>query len=55
MRTIAEHAMGNHRVAVSAAAELLAAAEAAEHDTLDEAFYLEVFGTPGARRAKRGR
>jgi len=55
VRTIAEHAMGNHRVAVSTAAELLAAAEAAERETLDEAFYLEVFGARGARRAKRGR
>ena len=40
---------------MSAAAELLAAAEAAEHETLDEAFYLEVFGARGARRTKRGR
>jgi len=55
VRMIAEHAMGNHRVAVSAAAELLAAAEASGHERLDEAFYLEVFGARGARRAKRGR
>ena len=50
---IAEHAMGNHRVAISTAAELMAAAEQHERDTLDEAFYLEVFGARGARRSKR--
>lgn len=53
-RLLAEHAMGNHRVAVSAAAELLAAAQSQERDVLDEAFYLELFGARGARRAKRG-
>lgn len=50
---IAEHAMGNHRVAVSSAAELMAAAEQHDRDTLDEALYLEVFGGRGASRAKR--
>ena len=54
VRTIAEHAMGNHRVAVGTAAELLAAAERSEQDVLDEGFYLEVFGARGARRARRG-
>ena len=54
VRTIAEHAMGNHRVAVGTAAELLAAAEHSEQDVLDEGFYLEVFGARGARRARRG-
>jgi len=54
VRLIAEHAMGNHRVAVSTAGELLAAADQQERDTLDEAFYLEVFGARGARRSKRG-
>jgi len=52
VRLIAEHAMGNHRVAVSTAAELMASADACEHERLDEAFYLEVFGARGARRAK---
>ena len=52
-RLLAEHAMGNHRIAVSAAAELLAAADSRQHDTLDEAFYLEVFGARGASRSKR--
>jgi len=50
---IAEHAMGNHRVAVWSAAELMAAAEQHDRDTLDEALYLEVFGGRGASRAKR--
>ena len=53
VRTIAKHAMGNHWVAVATAAELVAAAERGERDVLDEAFYLEVFGARGARRARR--
>lgn len=53
-RMIAEHSMSNQRVAVSTASELLAAAESAERDTLDEGLYLEVFGARGARRKKRG-
>lgn len=53
LRLIAEHAMGNHRVTVSTAAELMAAAEQQEHDMLDEAFYLAVFGARGAKRSTR--
>jgi general secretion pathway protein A len=43
MRTLCEHAAGNHRVLMSMAAELLAVATEHEQAQLDEKLYLEVF------------
>lgn len=43
MKTLCEHAAGNHRVLMTMAAELLAVATEREHVQLDEKLYLEVF------------
>lgn len=43
MKTLCEHAAGNHRVLMTMAAELLAVATEHEHVQLDEKLYLEVF------------
>jgi len=48
--TLCEHAAGNYRVLLTMAAELLDAAVAKEHPSLDEKLYLEVFAAPVARR-----
>jgi type II secretory pathway predicted ATPase ExeA len=53
--TLCEHALGNYRVLMSLAAELLAAAAERELHRLDETLYLEVFcpppsSTPPGRR-----
>lgn len=52
MATLCEHAVGNYRVLLTMAAELLDAAVAAEHTRLDEKLYLEVFATPATRRTQ---
>jgi type II secretory pathway predicted ATPase ExeA len=56
--TLAEHALGNRRVLLNSAAELLAHGAERELAQLDEKLYLEVFSEPrparhGAARAKR--
>ena len=48
--TLCEHAVGNYRVLLTMAAELLDTAVATELTTLDEKLYLEVFAAPAARR-----
>lgn len=45
--TLAEHAMGNYRVLINMAAELLATAARRELPKLDEKLYLEVFDPAG--------
>lgn len=43
---LADHAAGNHRVLMTLAAELLAAATQRDLDQLDEKLYFDVFSTP---------
>ena len=52
MQTLCDHAIGNHRVLTSIAAELLASAAQQEITRLDEKLYLEVFGTPTSKPRK---
>jgi len=52
MQTLCDHAVGNHRVLTSMAAELLASAAQQEITRLDEKLYLEVFGTPASKPRK---
>jgi type II secretory pathway predicted ATPase ExeA len=52
MQTLCDHAVGNHRVLTSIAAELLASAAQQEITRLDEKLYLEVFGTPTSKPRK---
>ena len=52
MQTLCDHAVGNHRVLTSMAAELLASAAQQEITRLDEKLYLEVFGTPISKSRK---
>jgi len=52
MQTLCDHAVGNHRVLTSLAAELLASAAQQEITRLDEKLYLEVFGTPTSKPRK---
>ena len=52
MQTLCDHAVGNHRVLTSIAAELLASAAQQEITRLDEKLYLEVFGTPASKPRK---
>lgn len=51
MGTLSEHAMGNYRVLVTMAAELLAAAAEREAPQLDEKLYFEVFAVPKPAKA----
>lgn len=53
IRTLAEHAAGNHRVLVSLAAELLATAGQRDLAQLDEKLYFEVFSLPAAQSVER--
>ena len=53
--TLCEHALGNHRVLMSLAAELLAAAAERELTRLDEKLYLEVFRPPQPPAPPTGR
>lgn len=46
MRTLCEHAIGNYRVLVGMAAELLTTAAERELTQLDEKLYLDCFGAP---------
>lgn len=57
MQTLAEHALGNRRVLLNTAAELLAAAAERELPQLDEKLFLEIFSQPRPtpRRAANGR
>jgi len=58
METLADHAMGNHRVVTGMAADLLAAGMERELDTLDEKLFLELFdpsATEPVERPKRNR
>ena len=50
-RTLAEHAVGNHRVMMIAADELLAIAADRELPRLDERLYFEVFRPPAPSKA----
>lgn len=50
MATLCEHALGNYRVLVTMANELLAAAARQERTELDEKLYFEVFAGPGGPR-----
>ncbi len=50
MTTLCEHAVGNYRVLLTMAGELLDAAIASEQARLDEKLYLEVFATPSSPR-----
>ena len=52
MQTLCDHAVGNHRVLTSIAAELLASAAQQEITRLDEKLYLELFGTPASKPRK---
>ncbi len=54
MKTICEHAAGNHRIMTTIASDLLAAAARKECTELDEKLYLEVFEAP-RKRACGGR
>jgi general secretion pathway protein A len=53
--TVAEHAMGNHRVLTNMAAELLAHAAREERTELDEKLFLDVFGAARTTAKKRQR
>jgi general secretion pathway protein A len=53
IETLAEHAAGNHRVLMSMAAELLAAAGQRDLAQLDEKLYFEVFSVSPAKPAER--
>jgi general secretion pathway protein A len=58
MQTLSEHALGNRRVLVNTAAELLAAGAEQSLSQLDEKLYLELVGEPrpaAPRRAALGR
>ena len=52
MQTLCDHAVGNHRVLTSMAAELLASAAQQEITRLEEKLYLEVFGVPASKSRK---
>lgn len=52
VKALSEHAVGNHRVLMNMAAELLACGVERESDTLDEKLFLEVFD-PGAKPRRR--
>lgn len=50
IRTLCEHAIGNHRVLIGMAAELLSTAAEKELIHLDEKLYFQCFGTPPATK-----
>jgi hypothetical protein len=52
MGTLCDHALGNYRVLVTLASELLAAAAEQEVPRLDEKLYLEVFAPPSRSSGK---
>jgi len=52
MNTLCEHALGNPRVLMQMAEDLLLAAAARELDRIDEKLYLEVFAAPQDARAR---
>lgn len=51
MQTLCEHALGNYRVLVNMADELLSTAAEKELTHLDEKLYLQCFGAPTKQRA----
>ena len=51
---LCDHALGNYRVLVTLANELLCAAVQREADVLDEKLYLEVFAAPAGEKTPRG-
>ena len=53
MNALCEHALGNYRVLVTMANELLSAAAQQERTQLDEKLYFEVFAAPGSPKPKR--
>lgn len=53
MKTLCDHALGNYRVLVSMASELLASAAQQEITQLDEKLYLNVFGAIPSSAQKR--
>jgi type II secretory pathway predicted ATPase ExeA len=53
MQTLSEHALGNRRVLVNTAAELLAAAAERNLSQLDEKLYLELVGEPRPAAPRR--
>jgi len=55
IETLAEHALGNRRVLINTAAELLAQAAEREIAQLDEKLFLEVFSEPRAAQASNPR
>lgn len=54
LAVLCDHALGNYRVLVTLANELLSAAVQREADVLDEKLYLEVFAAPTAEKTARG-
>jgi general secretion pathway protein A len=52
-QTLCDHAVGNYRVLINMAAELLATAAQRELTQLDEKLYLELFGTPSTPSRQR--
>jgi len=53
VEALCDHALGNYRVLVTLANELLSAAAQREIDVLDEKLYLEVFATPPSDKVAR--
>jgi len=53
IHTMCEHAMGNYRVLIGMAAELLTTAVQQELTDLDEKLYLQCFGTPQKAKARK--
>ena len=51
--TLVDHAVGNYRVFISMAGELLMSAVQREITTLDEKLYVQVFARPGNPSARR--
>ncbi len=55
MHTLCDHALGNHRVMTTMAAELLTTAVEREATQIDEKLYFEVFASPPAAARKSAR
>lgn len=55
MQTLCEHAVGNYRILIGLAAELLATAVAQEQTHLDEKLYLQCFGNTTQTPQKQAR
>jgi len=53
IETLCDHALGNYRLLVTMANELLSVAAQREVDLLDEKLYLEVFAAPQSEKASR--